>query len=209
MSPRAGVLDRIGQIGSRDLIRDIILRTGLYGMLFGAGLGGLYAAVLGTLLFLPLVGTVIGFFFGAFAGALLGFPLGLLNGLLLSWLFAIHWGLGPPNPRRVRLQAGLLCIAGTMLTLLIDWALHDLPDPDGFAVFRVFLMGFEIFFQTKYLQTGAPTDLFALSAWVLVPALMAMIASWLTGRRIASWYVDDVSTQAEDVQKNLDKGENY
>jgi hypothetical protein len=192
MSPRAGVLDRIGQIGSRDLIRDIILRTGLYGMLFGAGLGGFYAAVLGTFLWLPLVGTVLGFFFGAFAGALLGLPLGLLNGLLLSWLFAIHRDIGPPNPRLVRLQAGLLCIGGTMLTLLIDWALHDLPDPDGFAVFRAYLLGFEVLFPTQYLQSGTPIDLFALSVWVFAPALMSMVASWLTGRRVARWFLDNV-----------------
>ena len=163
-------------------------------MLLGAGFGGLYAAALGTVLIFPIVGTVLGFFFGVYVGALVALPLGLLDGrLLLSWLVAGHRGVGHPNPRRLRLQAGLVCVGGSVLALLADWALHGLADPDGFAVFRAYLLSFEPIFTTKYLQTGVPLDVFGLSAWVFAPTLIALVASWLTGRRVATWYAGEVS----------------
>jgi hypothetical protein len=164
----------------------------------GALFGGFYAAAFGTLIF-PVVGTVYGFIFGAFAGALVGLPLGLLDGLLVSWLAATYRSIRPLNPPRFRLQAEILCVAGTLVALLTDWALHGLPDPDGFAVWRAYLLGFELFFISllsiprKYLQSGVPLDVISLSIWVFAPMLMILGASWLAGRRVARWYVGEVS----------------
>jgi hypothetical protein len=180
------------------LIRGCLWRASRHGVRLGAVIGGFYAAAFGTLIF-PVVGTAYGFFFGALAGAVVGLPLGLLNGLLVSWLVASYWNIRPLNPRRFRLQAEILCVAGTLLALLTDWALHGLPDPDGFASFRAFLLVFKLFFitllsiPTKYLQTGGPLTLVSLSIWVFVPMPMILVASWLTGRRVARWYVGEVS----------------
>src|ERR687893_1704092 len=159
-----------------------------HGVLFGAGLGGLYAAALGTFFVFPILGTFLGFFFGAYVGAFLGLPLGLLAGLLLSWLAISYRSVGHSNPRRL---AGIVCVAGTSPALLPDWTLHGLPAPDGFAVFRAYLLGFEPIFTTKYLQTGVPLGAVSLSMWVFAPALIALVASWLTGRRVATWYVGE------------------
>jgi hypothetical protein len=174
------------------LIRGCLLRASLYGVLLGAGFGGFYAAAFGTLIF-PLLGTALGLFFGALAGAVVGLPLGLLDGLLLSWLAASYRSIGPLNPLRFRLQAELFCVAGTFLTLLTDWALHGLPDPDSFAIYRTYLLVFDLFFPTKYLQAGVPLDIIGLSIWVFAPILMTLVASWLTGRLVARWYVGEVS----------------
>jgi len=135
-----------------ELIWGSLWRASLNGVILGAGFGGLYAAALGTIFF-PILGTVLGFFFGALVGALLGFPPGLLAGLLLSWLAISYQSVGHSNPRRL---AGIVCVAGTSLALLADWTLHGLPDPDGFAVFRAYLLSFRPIFTTKYLQTGVP-----------------------------------------------------
>jgi hypothetical protein len=184
--------------GTAWLIWGCLWRAGRYGVLLGAGLGGVYSAAFGTLIF-PVVGTLFSFFFGALAGAVVGLPLGLLDGLLISWVAATYRGIRPLNPRRFRLQAEILCVAGPFLALLTDWALHGLPDPDGFASFRAYVVVFELFFisllsiPTKYVQTGAPLDVISLSIWVFVPMPMILVASWLTGRRVARWYVDEVS----------------
>jgi hypothetical protein len=177
-------------ISTVELIWGSLWRASLNGVILGAGFGGLYAAALGTIYFVPILGTVLGFFFGALVGALLGFPLGLLAGLLLSWLAISYQSLGHSNPRRL---AGIVCVAGTSLALLADWTLHGLPDPDGFAVFRAYLLSFEPIFSTKYLQTGVPLGAVSLSMWVFAPALIAVVASWLTGRRVATWYVGEVT----------------
>jgi hypothetical protein len=174
------------------LIRGCLSRANLYGVLLGAGFGGFYAAAFGTLIF-PLLGTVLGLFFGALAGAVVGLPLGLLDGLLLSWVAASYRGIRPLNPRRFRLQAEILCVAGTFLALLTDWALHGLPDPDGFAIYRAYLLVFDLFFPTKYLDDEVPLDVISLSIWVFAPMLMTLVASWLTGRLVARWYVVEVS----------------
>ena len=183
-----------GNISTVELIWGSVWRASLNGVILGAGFGGLYAAALGTVLVLPILGTVLGFFFGALVGALLGFPLGLLAGLLLSWLAISYQSVGHSNPRRL---AGIVCVAGTSLALLADWTLHGPPDPDGFAVFRAYLLSFEpIFttkFTTKYLQTGVPLGAVSLIMWVFAPALIALVSSWLTGRRVATWYVGEVT----------------
>jgi hypothetical protein len=179
-----------GNIITVELLWGCLWRAIRHGVLLGAGLGGFYAAALGTFLFLPILGTVLGFLFGALVGAVLGVPLGLLAGLLLSWLAISYQSLGHSNPRRL---AGIVCVAGTFLALLADWTLHGLPDPDGFAVFRVYLLGFEPIFTRKYLQTGVPLGAVSVSMWVFAPTLIALVASWLTGRHVATWYLGKVT----------------
>ena len=101
-------------------------------MLLGAAFGGLYGAAGGTLTF-PLIGTVVGLFFGALSGAVVGLPLGVLDGVLLSWLAVRYSYHERPNTRRYRARAGIVCAVGSLLALVADWALHDLPDPNDFA----------------------------------------------------------------------------
>ena len=104
-------------------------------MLLGAAFGRLYGAAFGTLIF-TLIGTAIGSLFGAITGAVVGLPLGLLDGLLLSWLATAYRNAPSPNSHRYQLQARIVCVAGSLLALLSDWALHGLPEPDGFVVYR-------------------------------------------------------------------------
>jgi hypothetical protein len=179
-------------VGTAWLIWGCLWRAGRYGVLLGAGCGGVYSAAFGTLIF-PVVGTLFSFFFGALAGAVVGLPLGLLDGLLISWVAATYRGIRPLNPRRFRVQAEILCVAGPCLALLTDWALHSLPDPDGFASYRAYLLVLELFFPTKYLYASAPLDVISLSIWVFAPMLMTLLASWLTGRYVARWYTSTVS----------------
>jgi hypothetical protein len=160
-------------------------------VLLGVGFGGLYCAAFGALIF-PVVGTLSGFFFGAIAGAVVGLPLGLLDGLLLSWVATTYRSVGQ-NPHRFPQAAGIVCVVGPSLALLSDWALHDLPDPDGFAVYRANLLAFDLVFPTESLDYEVPLDVISLSIWVFVPMLMILIGSWLTGRRVARWYVGEVS----------------
>ena len=84
-------------------------------------------------------------------------------------------------------------MAGPFLALLTDWALHGLPDPDGFASYRAYVLVLELFFPTKYLYASAPLDVISLSIWVFAPMLMTLPASWLTGRYVARWYTSTVS----------------
>ena len=176
-----------------ELLWGSLWRASLYGVLLGAAFGGLFGAAFGTLMF-PLVGTVVGSFFGAITGAVVGLPLGLLDGLLLlSCLAAGYRSVGHPNPRRFRLLAGIVCAAGSLLALLTDWALHDLPDPDGFATARANGMFLRLFFPPRYPDSGGvQPDAVILSIWVFTPMLMILVASWLTGRFVAGWYVDRV-----------------
>ena len=167
-------------------------RTSRYGVLLGVGFGGFYIAAFGTQIF-PVVGTVYGFFFGALAGAVVGLPLSLLDGLLLSWIAASYRNVGHQNPRRFPQAAGIVCEVGPSLALLSDWALHDLPDPDGFAVFRANLLVLDLVFPTKSPDTGVPLDVISLSIWVFALMLMVLVASWLTGRNVARWYIGEVS----------------
>jgi hypothetical protein len=119
-----------------ELIWGSLWRASLYGVLRGAAFGGLFGAAFGTLMF-PLIGTAIGSFFGAITGAVVGLPLGLLDGLLLlSWLATAYQSAARTNSRRYQLQARIVCVAGSLLALLTDWALHSLPDPNGFAIIR-------------------------------------------------------------------------
>ena len=90
-----------GNISTVELIWGSVWRASLNGVILGAGFGGLYAAALGTFLFLPILGTFLGFFFGAYVGAFLGLPLGLLAGLLLSWLAISYQSVGDTRTRAV------------------------------------------------------------------------------------------------------------
>jgi hypothetical protein len=178
--------------GTAGLIWGCLWRASLYGLLLGAGFGGFYGAAFGTLTF-PLVGTAFGLFFGALAGAVVGLPLGLLDGLLLSCLAVGYRSVGHPNPRRFRLQAGIICAAGSLLALLTDWALHDLPDPDGFATARALRLALDLFLPLSDLDAGVPPDAIILGIWVFTPMLMILVASWLTARLVARWCVSEVS----------------
>jgi hypothetical protein len=142
---------------------------------------------------IPLVGTAFGLFFGALAGAVVGLPLGLLDGLLLSCLAVGYRSVGHPNPRRFRLQAGIICAAGSLLALLTDWALHDLPDPDGFATARALRLALDLFLPLSDLDAGVPPDAIILGIWVFTPMLMILVASWLTARLVARWCASEVS----------------
>ena len=116
-----------------ELLWGSLWRAGLYGVLLGTTFGGLYGAAGGTLIF-PLLGTAIGLFFGALTGAVVGLPLGLLDGLLLLfWLATAYRYVALTNSCRYRLQARIVCVAGSLLALLIDWTRHGLPYPDGFC----------------------------------------------------------------------------
>ena len=175
-----------------ELLWGSLWRAGLYGVLLGAAFGGLYGAAGGTLIF-PLIGTVVGSFFGAITGAVVGLPLGLLDGLLLLfWLATAYRYVALTNSRRYRLQARIVCVAGSLLALLIDWARHGLPDPDGFATARANRMVLDLFLPTSDLGDGVSPDAIILGVWVFTPMLMILVASWLTGRFVAGWYAGRV-----------------
>jgi hypothetical protein len=174
-----------------ELLWGSLWRASLYGVLLTAGFGALYGAAGGTLTF-PLVGTIIGFFFGALSGAVIGMPLGLLNGVLLFWLTVSYRSVGRLDPRRYRRQSGILCATGTLLALVADWALHDLPDPNTFATDRASHLIIDIFLPISDPGARVPTDTVILLVWVFVPMLAIVLASWLTGRFVAGWYVDRV-----------------
>jgi cytochrome bd-type quinol oxidase subunit 2 len=127
-----GILRRFGMTTrnavTAGLIWGSLLRASLYGVLLGAAFGGLYGAAGGTLTF-PLIGTVVGLFFGALSGAVVVLPLGVLDGVLLSWLAVRYSYHERPNARRYRARAGIACAVGSLLALVADWALHDLPTP--------------------------------------------------------------------------------
>jgi hypothetical protein len=138
------------------------------------------------------VGTIIGFFFGALSRAVVGLPLGLLNGLLLFWLTVSHRNAGRLDPRRYRGQAGILCAAGTLLALVADWALHDLPDPNTFATDRASYLIIDLFLPISDRDARVPTDAVILLVWVLLPLLMILLDSWLNGVFVARWYASRV-----------------
>jgi hypothetical protein len=69
-------------VGTAWLIWGCLWRAGRYGVLLGAGCGGVYSAAFGTLIF-PVVGTLFSFFFGALAGAVVGLP--LVHDQATSW----------------------------------------------------------------------------------------------------------------------------
>jgi hypothetical protein len=145
-----------------ELLWGSLWRAGLYGVLLGAGFGGLFGAAFATLMF-PLIGTAVGLFFGAITGAGVGLPLGLLDGiLLLFWLATAYRYAALTNSRRYRLQARIVCAAGSLLALLSDWALHGLPDPDG--LLPLVLTGW---FSTCFCPspTRAPACHQTLSSW--------------------------------------------
>jgi hypothetical protein len=172
-----------------ELLWGSLWRAGLYGVLLGTAFGGLFGAAFGTLVF-PLIGTAIGSFFGAITGAVVGLPLGLLDGLLLlSWLATAYRNAALTNSRRYRLQARIVCAAGSFLALLTDWALHGLPDPEGFAILRAYWMIEDLFLPVSYSGDGVSPDAITLGIFVFTPMLMALLASWLTGRFVAGWYV--------------------
>ena len=173
-----------------ELLWGSLWRAGLYGVLLGAAFGGLFGAAFGTLMF-PLIGTALGLFFGAITGAVVGVPLGLLDGLLLlSWLTTAYRNAELTNSRCYRLQARIVCAAGTLLALLTDWALHGLPDLEGFAILRANGLVLKLFLPTSgAVGEGVPPDAITLGMFVFTPMLMALLASWLTGGFLAGWYV--------------------
>ena len=172
-----------------ELLWGCLWRAGLYGVLLGAAFGGLFGAAFGTLIF-PLIGTVVGSFFGAITGAVVGLPLGLLDGLLLLfWLATAYRYTALTNSRRYRLQARIVCAAGSLLALMTDWALHGLPDPEGFAILRAYWMVEDLFLPVSDSGDVVSPDAITLGMFVFTPLLMALLASWLTGRFVAGWYV--------------------
>jgi hypothetical protein len=173
-----------------EVIWGSLWRASLYGVLLGAAFGGLFGAAFGSLIF-PLIGTALGLFFGALTGAVVGLPLGLLDGLLLSWLATANRNAPRPNSRRYQLQARIVCVAGSLLALLSDWALHGLPDPDGFAIYRAYGLVQDLLLPVSHTGGDASPDaitLGALGILVFTPMLMILFASWLTGRFVAGWY---------------------
>ena len=120
----------------------------------------------------------------------MGLPLGLLNGLLLLfWLATVYRNAALTNSRRYRLQARIVCVAGSLLALVTDWALHSLPDPEGFAILRAYWMVEDVFLPVSDSGDGVSPDAITLGIFVFTPMLMALLASWLTGRFVAGWYV--------------------
>jgi len=173
-----------------ELLWGSLWRAGLYGVLLGAAFGGLFGAAFGTLIF-PLLGTVVGLFFGAITGAVVGLPLGLLDGiLLLLWLATAYRNAALTNSPRYRLQTRIVCTAGSLLALSTEWALHGLPDPDGFAILRANWMVEDLFLPVSESGDGVSPDAFTLGIFVFTPMLMVLVASWLTGKFVAGWYVD-------------------
>lgn len=71
---------------------------------------------------------------------------------------------------------------------MTDWVLHGFPDPDGFAVTRAM----NLFMSSKHLG-DATNDIPNLTIWAIAPMLVALFASWLTGRIVAGWYLRKIS----------------
>ena len=175
-----------GNISTAELIWGSLWRASLYGVLLGAGFGGLYGAAGGTLTF-PLLGTAIGLFFGALSGAVVGLPLGVLDGILLVGFTMYYSDHERPNARRYCVRAGIVCTIGSLLALVADWALHDLPDPNDFATDRASHLVLDLFLPLTDPGARVPTDAFILIVWVFVPLLMILCASWLNGVFVAGW----------------------
>ena len=119
----------------------------------------------------------------------------MLDGILLSWLATAYRNAAPPNSPRYRLQASVVCAAGSLLALLTDWALHGMPDPDGFVVFRAALFVLDLFLPVTGSGENESPDavgLGALGILVFTPMLMILFASWMTGRFVAGWYAGRV-----------------
>ena len=73
-------------------------------------------------------------------------------------------------------------MAGSLLALLTDWAVHGLPDPDGFAIIRANVLVLDLFLPVSDSGDCASPDAITLGIFVFTPMLMALLASWLTGR---------------------------
>jgi hypothetical protein len=79
-------------------------------------------------------------------------------------------------------------VAGSLLALLADWALHGLPDIDGFAIIRANLLVQDLFLPVSASGQGVSPDPITLGIFVCTPMLMALLASWLMGRFVAGWH---------------------
>ena len=78
-------------------------------------------------------------------------------------------------------------MAGSLLALLTDWALHGLPDPDGFAFIRANLLVQDLFLPLGGSQTdtGALHNLAFLVAFL--PLILAYTAASIAMRKVAGW----------------------
>jgi hypothetical protein len=182
-----------GNTSNGKLIWNFLWRASFYGAYLGAGFGALYGGALGTL-FVPLIGTAFGFFFGLLSGAVVGLPLGALDGLLLFALTTGHRTAARMSPRRYRRSAAIVFVAGGLLALMAAWGLHGFPDPGSFAVIRAMKLSMKLFISSKYIG-AVSNDFFNLTIWALAPMLVALFASWLTGRAVAAWYEDHAPVQ--------------
>ena len=75
---------------------------------------------------------------------------------------------------------------------VLDGPLHGLADPNYFATSRAACLAVYLTNPPCYLDEGFSGAL-ALAIWVFVPLTMAVLASWLTGRRVARWYATRLS----------------
>ena len=90
------------------------------------------------------------------------------------------------------MRAGIVCAIGSLLALMADWALHDLPDPNDFATDRASHLVLDLFLSLTDQGARVPTDTFILIVWVFVPLLMILCASWLNGVFVARWHAGRV-----------------
>jgi hypothetical protein len=132
-----------------------------------------------------------GVFLTACLGALYGAACGTLTFLLIGTAFGLFFE--HLNSRRYRWPAGIVCTAGNLLALVVDWALHDLPDPTGFATDRASDLALDLFLPVSDQNAALPANTIIRFVWVFVPMLMILLALWLTGRLVSGWYADKVS----------------
>jgi hypothetical protein len=121
--------------------------------------------------------------FGIVAGAPVGLMLGLVDGLLLGAMTLAFFRPGASG-RGYRAAAGAVCAVASPLVLFADWVLHGYPDLDRVAPWRS-LGGLDGIAGVDYGSDANPTEI---ALGVAVPWLVATLAMWWAGRKVAGWY---------------------
>ena len=187
-------------MGTVKLLWFFLWRMTLLGLALGAALGAIYGAailVIGSLVEefssdLPgevpvhpvafALGLVALAAFGGAGGTFIGAPVGLflgaLDGLVLAVLTLGAYRHAPLQRARLyREAAGVACAAVALLAFAADWWLHGFPDADAFVFWRL-----PPFFE----EASGRTDRLGLET--ALPTLVAVLAMWWAGRKVAARY---------------------
>jgi hypothetical protein len=161
-----------------ELLRGLLWRTALSGLIFGA----LLVAVFGAALPGP-SGTGIPSLHGAllvtFAGAIDGSTLGSFCGLLLFGMTRAFYFPVPGDVHDYLATAGATCAAAGLTLSLADWLLHGCPNPNALALWRTL----DTFSPVQTAWPAGTGILFGTG-----PLMAATLDMGLSGIGAASWY---------------------